>query len=152
VISFQVADAIGRVTLVGEIDPDKLFVQFNDASLYKWVSRSTPFPSEWMEALNIKPNGLLYPTPKEEVSNLVSKGIDLFFQAIDEGDLGAIKELHKRFSIDFDARNRDGMTALQVACEKNYKALARWLVSEAKVSLDLGGIQDFRAIHSAVQR
>jgi len=146
---FQVIGAIGRVTHIDEKDPDRLYVQFNDESLYKWVSRRILLPSVWME--DYAPEQPR-PTLKEQVTGLVSKGIDLFFHAVDEGDLDTIKELRKHYRVDFDAWKRDGKTALQLACEKNHKDLVEWFINEAKVGLDVNGIQGFRAIHYAAHR
>lgn len=143
------AGTIGRVTHVDEENPDKLFVQFNDVNLYKWVSRLYPLPSDWMEDCTPEQSS---PAFEEQVMELIDKGIGLFFHAVDEADLDAIKELHKHYRIDFDAWKRDGMTALQVACKKNHKELAGWLINEAKVGLDVNGIQGFRAIHYAAHR
>lgn len=151
VISFQAVGAIARVTHVCEINPNtRVHVQFNDENLYNWVSSNFPLPSEWMEAYHPDPA-----TPaliSDQVTELVSKGIDLFFHAVDGGDLETIKKLHQHYRIEFDAWKRGGRTALQVACEKNQKELAEWLINEAKVGLNVAGIQGFRAIHYAVQR
>ena len=141
--------AICRVTHIDEENPDKLFVLFNDESHYKWVSRHFPLPSDWMEEYTPESARSAL---KEQVTELAAKGIDLFFQAVDEGDLDTVKELHKYYRIDFDAWKRDGKTALQLACEKNHKDLVEWFINEAQVGLDVNGIQCFRAIHYAVQR
>lgn len=93
------------------------------------------------------------PTPMEQVDELISKVVNVFFRAVSEGDLETVKILHdEHHKIKFDAWTDKGMTALQVACEKNHKELVEWLINEAQAGLDVVGIQGFRAIHYAVQR
>lgn len=90
------------------------------------------------------------PALKQVVAEWVSKGMDLFFNAVYEGDLETIKMLHNQHKIEYGARSKaEGMTALQLACEKGYTQLVQWLIDVAEVDLYE---PDKSAIHYAVER
>ena len=96
---------------------------------------------------------LAKPTLEQEILDGISKAAPLLLKAIQEGDLAAVKLLHNHHKFNYNARiNSDGMTALQISCEKGYKNLVEWLIDEAKVDLDLAAEKGFRAVHYAVQK
>lgn len=96
---------------------------------------------------------LAKPTLEQEILDGVSKAAPLLLKAVQEGDLPAVKLLHKHHKFNYNAQiNSDGMTPLQIACGKGYKDLVEWLIDEAKVDLDLAAEKGFRAVHYAVQK
>lgn len=79
--------------------------------------------------------------------------ITLFFNAVSKGDLKIVQKLHKHLRMDLDDFWSDeGMTALQIACERGHENVAEWLIYEAKADLNAPDmINDSRAIHYAVK-
>jgi len=140
--------AVGRVSHVNEDNPEKLYIEFIDETIYGWFFRGKPLPSAWME--HNEPAQL---NSNQKLIDVVTKITKKFFKTVDRGDLQTIKLLHYHHRIDIGgARNANGMTALQLACEKGYKEVINWLIEEAKVGIDVIGTRDFRAIHYAVRR
>lgn len=139
--------AVGRVSHVSEENPAKVFVEFIGSASFKVMFLVTPLPSAWMECCEP-----VRPDPEAEIMECAAKVASLLFKAVDEGDLRLLKIYNKHSFINFDARNVDGITALQKACEKGHKEIVKWLIDEAKVDLNLAGEGGFRAIHYAVQR
>jgi len=91
-------------------------------------------------------------TLEQQILDGVSKAAILFFKAVQEGNLTVVKIHHNHHEFNYNDRiNSDGMTALQIACEKGYKNLVEWLIDEAKVDLDLASEKGFRAVHYAVK-
>jgi len=121
-------------------------VCFNQQDIPKFVGPHA-LPSIWME-----PYKQAQSTPEEEVIELVSKVTALLFNAVDKRDVSTLNLLHKHHRIDFDTWNGDGMTVLQIASEKGLLEVVEWLIDEAKVGLDVAGLNGFRAIHYAVKR
>ncbi len=144
----QLKGAIGRV--IGIIEEDsccKLFVQFDDPSIHQWLPKSLVFPSDWMEPFQT-PN----PALDEELLDLASKALGLFFKAVDEGDLRLVKLLlvnYKLLDAD-DSRNPDGRTALHIASLKGHCDLVEWLLDEAEVDIENPDLKGSRAVHLAV--
>ncbi len=79
--------------------------------------------------------------------------ITLFFNAVYKGDLKIVQKLHKHLRMDLDNFSSDeGMTALQIACDRGHENVAEWLIYEAKADLNAPDmINDSRAIHYAVK-
>lgn len=139
--------AVGRVSHVSEENSSKVFVDFVGTGSFKVNFLVTPLPSAWME--RCEP---VQPDPEAELMECAAKVASLLFKAVDEGNIQLLKIYNKHSFINFDARNVDGITALQKACEKGHKDIVKWLIVEAKVDFNLAGEGGFRAIHYAVQR
>lgn len=130
-----------------ESDPEMLYVQLDDDKFYKWLPKDEYLSSKWMELFET-----LQPSVEEELVELISKGVDLFINAVNRGDLRVAKLLLNRAGVDVDARNTDGRTALHVACQQGHKEIIKWLLDVAKADLEVADNDGFRAIHHAVMR
>jgi hypothetical protein len=140
--------ASGRISHISEENPAQYYVNFDTDGIHKAVFLARPLPSAWME-LNQPPKLTL----EQEILDGVSKTAPLFIKAVQEGNLPAVKLLHNHHKFNYNARiNSNGMTALQIACEKGYKDLVEWLLNEANVDLDKAAEKGFRAVHYAVQK
>lgn len=140
---------IGRITEVNENDSGRLYVHFDGDEIYHWLSKNEALPSGWMELVE----SVTEPAIEKALAELIEKAISLFFNAIDRGDLRTAKLLHLHHTVVTDARNAEGKTALQIACLKGYKDMARWLIDEVKVDVEKPSSKTgFRPIHYAVHR
>ena len=132
---------------IDESDPEMLYIQLDDDKIHKWLPKDEFISSKWME-----PFETLQPSVEEELVELISKGVALFINAVNRGDLRVAKLLLKRAGVDVDARNADGRTALHVACQQGYKEIIKWLLDVAKADLEVTDNEGLRAIHHAVIR
>ena len=132
---------------IDESDPEMLYIQLDDDKIHKWLPKDEFISSKWME-----PFETLQPSVEEELVELISKGVALFINAVNRGDLRVAKLLLKRAGVDMDARNADGRTALHVACQQGYKEIIEWLLDVAKADLEVTDNEGLRAIHHAVIR
>ena len=130
-----------------ESDPEMLYIQLDDDKFYKWLPKDEYLSSKWMEPFEI-----LQPSVEEELVELISKGVALFINAVNRGDLRFAKLLLNRAGVDVNARNADGRTALHVACQQGHKEIIQWLLDVAKADLEVADNTGLRAIHHAVIR
>ena len=137
---------LGRVTRVSELDPEKLFIQFDNDQINKWLYKGNPLPSKWMELFETA-----QPSLDKELVELAAKQAALFFKAVKRGDLRTVKILHKRHGVDVDALDEtSSYTALQLACQEGYKDIIQWLLDEAQADLEKPGCDGWRALNCAV--
>lgn len=138
--------AVGRVTGVDEQNPEKLYIQFDNDQIYKWLYKGNPLPSKWMELFDVA-----QPAFDRELVELAAKQMALFFNAVKRGDLRTLKLLHKRHGVDVDALDEGTKnTALQLASKAGFKDLVEWLLDEAQAELEKPGFNGCRALHCAV--
>ena len=87
---------------------------------------------------------------EQELHQLASMEINLFFRAVISGHLKIAKVLHNHRGVDTSTQNWEGKTALHIACEKGHKDLVEWLLDQVGVNLEQRDIEGNRAIHYAV--
>jgi len=131
----------------GEGSSTHLSVKFDDPNIGEWLPKSLVFPSDWVE-----PFQLVNPALDEELLDLASKALALFFKAVDEGDLRVFKLLLINYAVldADDSNDLDGRTALHIASLKGHYELVEWLLNEAKVDIEKPDFRGFRAVHFAV--
>ncbi len=89
---------------------------------------------------------------KKDLAEWIEKGVSLFFNAVDKGDLSTAKLFNLHHTIVADARNANGESALHVACTHGYKDIAEWLIDDVKVDLEKSSKIGHRPIHYAAYK
>ena len=138
----------GRVSGIDAENPaEKVYVNFDDPTMHKWLLKEKSLPFTWIEHYN-PPE----PTLDEELIDFVTKGTRLFLRAVEEENLLIVKILFNHHKIHVNARNADGTTALLVACQKGNKDLVKWLLDQAEADMEEQDYRGFRAIHHVAQK
>jgi len=88
----------------------------------------------------------------DELAELIEKEQALFFRAVENGNLRVAKLLYSRHSVDVDALNSFGNTALHIACKSAFVNMVEWLIGEAKADMEKANPKGLRPIHYAVIR
>lgn len=139
--------ATGRVIKIDAHDPEKLYIHLDNDAIYKWLCKDNPLPSRWMESLRKSELWI-----DNHLVDLNKKLVELFFSAIEKGDVRVPKVLLMRHGVDPESRNSDGLSALHVACQKGHLDVVQWLLDEAQVELERQSSEGLRAIHYAVDK
>jgi len=139
--------ATGRVIRIDAQDHDKLYIHLDNDAIYKWLCKDNPLPSRWMESLR---KGDLW--IDHNLLDLNKKMTELFFSAVEQGDVRVPKVLLVRHGIDPESRNSAGLSALHVACQNGHLDVVQWLLDEAQVELEKQSSKGLRAIHYAVDK
>ena len=145
--NLQLEGLIGRISGIDENDADKLLVQFDNDQIYRWLDKSYPLPSGWMEPFKTS-----HPEQDEELAELIEKEQALFFRAVEKGNLRVAKLLYSRHSVDVDAQNSLGTTSLHIACKYGFVDMVEWLIDEAQADTEKAIDSGHRAIHFAANK
>lgn len=114
----------------------------------KWFRKDEQFPSRWIDPLQT-----IQPSVEKELVDFMERGRALFFNASTRGDLRIVQLLHIRGGIDINVQDgSSGMTALQIACKEGHTDIARWILYDTKVDLEVADDAGYRALHHAVER
>ena len=93
-----------------------------------------------------------YPEQDKELAELIEKEQSLFFRVVEKGNLRVAKLLYSRHSVDVNALNSAGTTALHIACKCGFVDMVEWLIDEAKADIEKAIDSGHRAIHFAANR
>ena len=114
----------------------------------KWFRKDEQFPSRWIDPLPT-----IQPSVEKEMVDFIERGRTLFFNAATRGDLRIVQLLHIRGGIDINVQDdSSGMTALQIACKEGHTDVAKWILYDTKVDLEVTDDTGSRALHHAVER
>lgn len=141
-------EATGHVIRIDNKNPNRVFINFDDPTIRKRISKDKSLPTGWMEPFEPPCKSQL----EKEFDDYITKGMRLFFRAVESGNLQVIKNLYSHQKMLINAQNSTGMTVLQVACQKGREDIVQWLLDDAKVNLEEKNKRNgFRAIHYAVK-
>lgn len=128
-------------------NPEELFIQFDDHTIYNWLGRFSSLSSSYLEAYQT-----VQPIVDQELAELDAKALELFIKAVYSGDLRTAKILYNRNGINLEGRNADGQTALHVAIQQGHQEIVQWLLDTVGVDLEKSDNLNRREIHHAVTR
>ena len=87
-------------------DPERVVVQFDDDNVYNWLDKSRSLPARWMEEFRT-----ILPAFDTEIGAWIAKRSDLFFKAVQIGDLRSAQLLFNDRLVNGAVRNAEGKTA-----------------------------------------
>lgn len=123
-------------------------IEFDNEKIQKWFKKDEHFPSRWIDPLPT-----IQPSVDKELVDFIESGRTLFFNAVARGDLRIVQLLHIRGGIDINIQDdNNGMTALQIACKEGHLDIARWIIFDTKVDLEVADDGGYRALHHAIKR